>query len=99
MQITERYRQSAEGDFSEGPAMKAIRRLGLSPAERGDTTGVSGSPDILELDDGSFAVIGVDITDELGLQPLHDARCAPDERIVRLTRQTLLAASRDIPAE
>lgn len=99
MQITERYRQSAEGDFSEGQAMKAIRRLGLSPAERGDTTGVSGSPDILELDDGSFAVIGVDITDELGLQPLHDARCAPDERIVRLTRQTLLAASRDIPAE
>lgn len=79
--------------------MKAIRRLGLTPAERGDTTGVSGSPDILELDDGSFAVIGVDITDELGLQPLHDARCAPDERIVRLTRQTLLAARRDIPAE
>jgi hypothetical protein len=46
--------------------MKAIRRLGDTPAKRGDTTNVSGSPDILELDDGSFAVIGVDITDELG---------------------------------
>ena len=46
--------------------MRAIRRLGTSPAERGDTTNISGSPDILALDDGSFAVIGVDITDELG---------------------------------
>jgi len=79
--------------------MKAIRRLGDTPAERGDTTNVSGSPDILELDDGSFAIVGVDITDALGRQPLPDARCAPDERIVRVTRQTLLAARRDIPAE
>lgn len=79
--------------------MKAIRRLGDTPAERGDTTNVSGSPDILELDDGSFAVIGVDITDELGRQPLPDAMCASDERIVRVTRKTLLAARRDIPAE
>lgn len=79
--------------------MKAIRRLGTTPAERDDTTNVSGSPDILELDDGSYAVIGVDVTEELGLRPLLDARCAPDERIVRITRKTLLAAKKDIPAE
>jgi hypothetical protein len=79
--------------------MKAIRRLGTTPAERGDTTGVSGSPDILELDDGSFAVIGVDITNELGRQPLPDAKCASDERVVRVTRRTLLAAKTDIPTE
>lgn len=79
--------------------MRAIRRLGTTPAERGDTTGVSGSPDILELDDGSFAIIGVDITDELGRQPLPDAKCAPDERVVRVTRRTLLAAKLDIPTE
>lgn len=79
--------------------MRAIRRLGTTPAERGDTTGVSGSPDILELDDGSFAIIGMDITDELGRQPLPDAKCAPDERVVRVTRRTLLAAKRDIPTE
>lgn len=65
--------------------MRAIRRLGQTPKERGDTTGVSGSPDILELDDGSFAVIGEDITDRLGRAPLADARCAPNERIVRVT--------------
>jgi hypothetical protein len=68
-----------------------------SKLKRDETTNVSGSPDILELDDGSFAVIGVDITDELGYQPLPDARCAPDERIVRVTRKTLLAARKDIP--
>jgi hypothetical protein len=33
------------------------------PVELDTTTGVSGSPDILEFDDGAFAVIGVDITD------------------------------------
>ena len=78
--------------------MKATRRLGMTPAERDDTTGVSGSPDILELDDGAFAVIGVDITDEIGTRPLSDARCAANERIVRISRRTLIAARKDIPA-
>lgn len=77
--------------------MKATRRLGTTPAERGNTTGVSGSPDVLELDDGSFAIIGVDITDELGAEPLRDAKCAPNERIVRVTRETLVDARKDIP--
>jgi hypothetical protein len=77
--------------------VKAIRRLGTTPTERGDTTGVSGSPDILELDDGSFAIIGVDITHELGTRPLRDARCAANERIVHVTRETLIDARGDIP--
>ncbi|MFF5258747.1 hypothetical protein ACFY4C_07360 [Actinomadura viridis] len=79
--------------------MKAVGRLGKTPRERGDTTSVSGSPDILALDDGSFAVIGVDITDELGVRPLADARCAPNERIVQITRATLVQAKKDIPDE
>lgn len=77
--------------------MKATRRLGKTPTELGNTTGASGSPDILELDNGDFAIIGVDVTDELGVQPLYDARCAPTERIVRIPRSTLLAAKQDIP--
>ncbi|MGH3795853.1 MAG: hypothetical protein ACRDSP_13295 [Pseudonocardiaceae bacterium] len=77
--------------------MKAIRRLGKTPTELGNTTGVSGSPDILELDDGSFGIIGVDITDTIGKQPLSDSRCAPNERIVRIPRNTLIAAKTDIP--
>jgi hypothetical protein len=77
--------------------MRVIRRLGKTPGERGDTTGVSGSPDILELEDGDFAVIGEDITSQVGRQPLPDAKCAPNERIVRITRATLVSAKRDIP--
>lgn len=77
--------------------MRAIRRIGKTPAERGDTTGVSGSPDLLELDDGSFAIIGPDITDELGRQPFVDATCADDERIVKVPRHMLIAAKKDLP--
>ncbi|TDC70580.1 hypothetical protein E1200_04915 [Actinomadura sp. GC306] len=79
--------------------MKVTGRLGKTPAERGDTTSTTGSPDILTLSDGAFAVIGVDITEELGSNPLKDARCAPNERIVRITRTTLIAAKKDIPDE
>jgi hypothetical protein len=77
--------------------MRVIRRLGKTPKERGDTTGVSGSPDVLELEDGSFAIIGEDITELVGRRPLPDAKCAPNERIVRVTRATLLSAKKDIP--
>ncbi|GAA0553634.1 hypothetical protein [Actinomadura livida] len=79
--------------------MKVIGRLGRTPAERGDTTSTTGSPDILTLSDGAFTVIGVDITEELGPDPWKDARCAPNERIVRVTRTTLIAAKNDIPDE
>jgi hypothetical protein len=77
--------------------MEAVRRLGRTPTELGNTGGVSGSPDILELADGTFAIIGLDITDQLGRRPLSDSRCAADERIVRIPRNTLLAAKGDIP--
>ncbi|MEV5751551.1 hypothetical protein AB0L00_27325 [Actinoallomurus sp. NPDC052308] len=77
--------------------MRAVRRLGRTPAELGTTTGVSGSPDILELDDGAFAVIGVDITEQVSDLSLFGARCAPNERVVRIPRKTLTAVKADIP--
>jgi hypothetical protein len=83
----------------ENPAMKAIRRIGKTPTERGDTTGMSGSLIFWSWTMGSFAVIGVDITEELGRRPLADARCADNERIIRITRGTLIAAKPDIPEE
>ena len=79
--------------------MKTFRRLGKTPAELGTTTGVSGSPDILELEDGAFAVIGVDITDQVEGLPGLGARCAPNERVVRIPRVTLTAARHDIPED
>lgn len=49
------------------------------------------------MSDGSFAVIGTDLTAELdGKLPAGAAR-AGYERIVVITRETLIAAKADIP--
>src|SRR5205085_545031 len=73
-----------------------IRRLGSSPRARGSREDFS-CPDIFELSDGSFAVIGTDRTDDLvGLLP-PDAGVASYERIVVITRETMLHAKADIP--
>ncbi len=79
--------------------MNITRRLGPDPHANGAmTSSLQGCPDILELDNGDFAVIGVDITalaaDKLAL----GANCGPDERIIQIPRQTLLLAKCDIPS-
>jgi hypothetical protein len=72
------------------------RRLGLTPIERGSMDNGT-CPDVLELSDGSFAVIGTDATAEIeGILP-PDAGRAPYERIVVISRETLIAAKHDIP--
>ena len=53
--------------------------------------------DIWELDNGDFAVIGIDITDFAASKLPLTAGCGPDERIVRLPRNLLVNAKRDIP--
>jgi len=81
---------------SEFPVGSFVRRLGDSPRQRGSMSGEN-CPDILELSDGSFAIIGTDRTDELDGQLPSDASRADYERIVVITRETLLRAKRDIP--
>jgi len=54
-------------------------------------------PDIFELSDGSFAVIGTEATADLDSLLPPDAARADYERIVIITRDTLLRAKRDIP--
>ncbi|MGW0915515.1 hypothetical protein ACWD1Z_27765 [Streptomyces sp. NPDC002784] len=76
--------------------MKIVRRIGASPRERGSGTGQS-CPDIFELDDGDFAVIGREATAELDPALPPDAARAEYERIVVITRATLLRAKKDIP--
>jgi hypothetical protein len=57
----------------------------------------SNCPDIFELSDGRFAVIGTELTDELdGLLPA-DASRADYEKIVVISRDTLVRAKADIP--
>ncbi|MFF4210173.1 hypothetical protein ACFYZE_12610 [Streptomyces sp. NPDC001796] len=76
--------------------MKIVRRIGVSPRERGSATAET-CPDIFELSDGSFAVIGTDATDKLDGALPPDAARAAYERIVVISRQTLIEAKADIP--
>jgi hypothetical protein len=76
------------------------RRLGMSPSERGElseTSNYGSCPDLWELDDGRFDVIGTDMTEELKPLLPPDAKCCPYERIVVVTRKTLVMARHDIP--
>lgn len=74
-----------------------VRRLGQDPHEGGATTiALRGCPDIFELDNGDFAIIGLDITD-LAAQLPPSASCGPDEKMIRLPRKTLVLAKGDIP--
>jgi hypothetical protein len=52
---------------------------------------------VFELSNGDFAVIGTDMTPELEGKLPADAARADYERIVVVSRETLLAAKRDIP--
>ncbi|MEU8893026.1 hypothetical protein [Streptomyces sp. NPDC048442] len=77
--------------------MEIVRRIGVSPRARGSMSGQT-CPDIFELSDGDFAVIGTDSTDTLEHLLPADARRADYERIVVITRETLIRAKADIPA-
>ena len=74
-----------------------VRRLGPDPHANGEQTpGVQGCPDIFELGNGDFAIIGADIT-HLTEELPPSAGCGPDERIIRIPRKTLVRAKMDIP--
>jgi len=76
-----------------------LRRLGPDPHANGaQTPALRGCPDIFELADGDFAVIGVDITESSAEHLPPSAGCGPDERIIRLPRKTLVLAKSDIPS-
>lgn len=68
------------------------RRIGPAPA----CMKTVGCPDIFELADGDFAIIGSDITSAAGNLP-GDAGCAPHERIIRIPRALLVQAKQGIP--
>jgi hypothetical protein len=76
--------------------MGIARRLGASPQERGSMNNTT-CPDIFELTDGRFAVIGTDMTEQLAGSLPQDAGRASYERIVVISRETLTRAKADIP--
>ncbi len=75
-------------------------RLGPDPHLNGRATvALKGCPDILAMDDGNFAVIGIDITEKaIGKLP-PTVGCGPDERVVMIPRRTLVLAKGDIPSQ
>lgn len=77
--------------------MDIIRRLGIPPTERGSATNGT-CPDIFELSDGNFAFIGTDMTAALQGKLPTDAAVADYERIVVVSRATVIAARKDIPS-
>lgn len=87
-----------EPNYCEVYCVMFKRRLGPDPHEAGGKTfAIKGCPDLFELENGDFAIIGTDIT-QSGIPNLPtDASCGPDERIVQIPRRTLVNAKADIP--
>ncbi|MCX3060573.1 hypothetical protein [Streptomyces beihaiensis] len=76
--------------------MKIVRRIGVPPTARGSASGAT-CPDVFELSDGNFAVIGTEATADLKGELPADAGVADYERIVVVSRETLVRAKQDIP--
>lgn len=74
------------------------RRIGLDPhGEASITPALSGCPDIWELDDGDFAIIGFNKTKKLKSHLPPSASCGSDEGIVVIPRDLLIAAKSYLP--
>ncbi|MDL5203163.1 hypothetical protein [Streptomyces sp. ALI-76-A] len=80
----------------EIPDLSVVRRIGDPPKVRGSQTAET-CPDVFELSDGSFAIIGTEATAALEPSLPPDAARADHERIVVIDRDTLIRAKRDIP--
>ena len=75
-----------------------LGRLGPDPHANGaQTPSAMNCPDILALEGGDFAVIGIDITERSRGKLPPTVSCGPDERIVWIPRTTLVLAKSDIP--
>jgi hypothetical protein len=74
------------------------KRLGPDPhASKNQTSAQNGCPDIWELGNGNFAIIGIRKTNDLKSILPHTASCGHDEEIVVIPRDLLINAKKDIP--
>lgn len=73
------------------------RRLGRTAQELGLSSSSSSCPDIWELDNGDFAIVGRDVTAAYSGRLPDGVSLAVGERLVVLPRATILAAKPDIP--
>ena len=73
-----------------------IRRMGQNGREQcvnGHTC-----PQLLEMADGDFAAVGLDITEEALRAFPAGPGVGPNERVIRIPRQVLIAVRVEIPA-
>ena len=73
-----------------------IRRLGQN--ERNLCSFGHNCPQILEMADGDFAAVGLDITEEALRAFPAGPGVGPNERVIRIPRQVLIAVRVEIPA-
>jgi hypothetical protein len=84
---------SIENVNREFAQLAIARRLGLAPAERLGCGNSVNCPDVFELSNGDFAIIGEDHSD---LELPADAGRSETERTVVVPRAVLMAALRDL---
>lgn len=83
------------GQKSSGPTgLTVLRRFGTAPAERAECSYGGDCPDVFELSNGDFAVIGHDVS--LDLELPSGAGRSESERTVLVPREVLLAALREL---
>lgn len=96
----------AHASFWRGPSMSEtrfdkpefVRRIGHDPHANGaKTEALENCPDLWELADGNFAVIGIDITAQAAGRLPPSAGCGSDERVIWIPRRLLVRAKQDIP--
>lgn len=75
------------------------RRIGPDPHLKGKTPGIKSCPDIWELENGDFAIIGIENTQKLIKYLPANSSCGPDENIIVIPRRVLVDAKSDIPEE
>lgn len=73
------------------------RRLGPA-ADATRCAGGYSCPEVWELEDGDFAVIGADITAQASQRLPQGSGCGAGERIVRVPRRVLVEARANIPS-
>jgi hypothetical protein len=77
-----------------GVELRVARRVGLAPSERMGCSEGSNCPDLFELENGDFAIIGTEVGTRLQIPA--DAGCSDAERVVMIPREVLLSAMRDL---
>ncbi len=76
------------------------KRVGPDPhANGGETPGTPGCPDIWELENGDFAIIGKNATSALKSLLPKSASCGAEEDIVIVPRRIVVGAKSDIPSK